>query len=68
MFRPNGNAYKAGALVGFLLVILLIPFVVIWSVNALFPAIAIAYSFKTWFAVYVLVQVFSPNPLKIEFE
>ena len=66
MFSLNSNAAKAGALVGFLLIVLLIPFVVIWSFNALFPAIAIAYSFKTWIAVYVLVQIFSPNPVKIK--
>jgi len=37
------------------------PFLVIWAVNTLFPALAIAYSLETWFAVIVVGAFFSPN-------
>ena len=33
-----------------ILVIIFGPFAFIWSLNALFPSLAIAYTFKTWLA------------------
>ena len=47
-----------------LLVIALIalgPLLTIWSLNVLFPALAIPYSLETWFAVIVLGGVFKSN-------
>ena len=38
------------------LVVLLMPLAAIWAVNCLFPALAIPYSFWTWFAVVVLTN------------
>jgi hypothetical protein len=40
------------ALVG--LIIVVVPLATIWSLNTLFPVLAIAYSVETWFAAVVL--------------
>ena len=46
---------NAFVLVGvIILVILLAPFATIWSLNTLFPALAIPYTFSTWLAVVLL--------------
>jgi hypothetical protein len=37
------------------------PLLTIWSLNALFPALAIPYSFETWAAVVILGGVFKSN-------
>lgn len=37
------------------------PFVMIWSVNTLFPVAAIPYTFETWVAAIVLAGVFKAN-------
>lgn len=44
------------ALVIFLIVVG--PFLTIWALNTLFPALAIGYSFDTWLAVILLGGVF----------
>lgn len=36
------------------------PLVVIWSLNTLFPVLAIPYTFKTWIAILVLTSLFAP--------
>ena len=43
------------ALVG--LIIVVVPLETIWSLNTLFPVLAIAYSIETWFAAVVLGSV-----------
>jgi len=43
------------ALIGFIVVIA--PLAAIWSLNTLFPMLAIAYSIETWFAAVVLGSV-----------
>ena len=43
------------ALVG--LIIVIVPLATIWSLNTLFPMLAIAYSIETWFAAVVLGSV-----------
>jgi len=43
------------ALVG--LIIVVVPLATIWSLNTLFPMLAIAYSVETWFAAVVLGSV-----------
>ena len=49
---------KATAILGFVLLgILLIiaaPLLVIWSLNTLFPALAIPFALDTWFAAFLL--------------
>lgn len=41
-------------IVAIILIVLLAPFATIWSLNTLFPALAIPYSFDTWLAVVLL--------------
>jgi len=41
-------------IVAIILIILLAPFATIWSLNTLFPALAIPYGFDTWLAVILL--------------
>ena len=46
---------KIASIVAFVfLVIVFGPIVTIWSLNTLFPALAIPYSFQTWMAVIIL--------------
>ena len=42
-------------------IILLGPFIVIWGLNVLFPALAIPYTFETWLAVIAVRLVFQTN-------
>lgn len=42
------------AVLGGTIIVILSPFAVIWSLNTLFK-LAIAYSFKTWLATYILM-------------
>lgn len=44
--------------------IVLIPFAVVWSLNILFPVLAIPYTFETWLAVIVLSGVFKTTVTK----
>lgn len=37
------------------------PFLTIWSLNVLFPALAIQYTFDTWAAVVLLQLAIRPN-------
>ena len=50
-------------LIVLLLVVLLVlgPLLTIWSLNTLFPALAIPYSLETWAAVIILGGVFKSN-------
>ena len=50
-------------LIVLLVVVLLIlgPLLTIWSLNTLFPALAIPYSLETWAAVIILGGVFKSN-------
>lgn len=47
-------ALLAGLFLVLLLVIIFAPFAIIWSLNTLFVALAIPYSFWSWLAVVVL--------------
>lgn len=45
------------------------PLAVIWALNALFPVLAIPFTFKTWFAVVLLnLTWFSKNFVKFNKE
>jgi|APGre2960657444_1045066.scaffolds.fasta_scaffold00094_11 hypothetical protein len=37
--------------------ILLVPFLLVWSLNTLFPALAIPYDIKTWAAALILMSL-----------
>jgi len=46
----------------FIVVLLVLgPLLTIWSLNTLFPALAIPYSLETWAAVIILGGVFKSN-------
>ena len=48
------------ALVGFILLVLVIgPIAAIWSLNTLFPALNIPFTFETWMAAAILSTVVS---------
>ena len=47
-------AMLAGLFVVMTLVVIFAPFAIIWSLNTLFVALAIPYSFWSWLAVVVL--------------
>jgi hypothetical protein len=47
-----------------ILVIVAAPLLVIASINTLFPALSIPYTFGTWFATAFLVSVFSVGKTK----
>jgi hypothetical protein len=56
------TATKILMIVGFgLLLIVIMPYAAIWSLNTLFPALAIPFTFDTWCAAVVLSGVVSGN-------
>jgi len=40
---------------------LITPYIVIWTINTLFPSAAIEYSIDTWAAAYVLIGFLKPT-------
>ena len=54
IFSKKDKAKIIGVLLVVMLAIAVVPIAIIWSLNTLFPALAIAYSFWTWLAVFVL--------------
>lgn len=57
----------AAFLLGFAAIIVLLPLLVIWSVNTLFPALAIAYGFFEWLSALILMMtVFGKSQLQKE--
>jgi hypothetical protein len=49
------------AIVFVLALIALAPLCIIWSVNTLFPALAIPYTWETWIATIVVAGLFKTN-------
>lgn len=57
---------RVDILAAFILAILacfFLPFLIIWSLNALFPVLAIPYTLKTWFAVIVVGGLFNVSKI-----
>ena len=50
-----------GAIAFIVLLVVLGPLCTIWSLNTLFPALAIPYDFDHWLAVVILGGVFKSN-------
>ena len=50
----KSNAVIAGAIVLVIFLIIIGPIITIWSLNTLFPVLAIPYDIWTWLAVIVL--------------
>lgn len=40
-----------------IIVVIFMPWLIIWALNALFPVLAIPYTLKTWFAIIVVSTV-----------
>lgn len=56
---------KAFLIVAFAIFIVVIgPIATIWSLNTLFPALAIEYTFETWCAAIILAGVFKTTITK----
>lgn len=62
------NVDKFGEIVGVGLVLFVFltigPLLVIWSVNTLFPAMSIAYTFWTWLATFFIMIAFGHKGAK----
>lgn len=53
------DVFKLIVAIAFIAFMIIIgPLATIWAVNTLFPALAIAYSLETWFAVVVIGAFF----------
>ena len=44
-----------GLIIAIILLLVFWPFVGIWTLNTLFPTLAIGYSFETWLAMLILI-------------
>ena len=44
-----------GVVILAILLVFLVPFLIIWSINTLFPVLAIQYTLDTWLAVVILM-------------
>jgi hypothetical protein len=57
----NDNAVILGAVVLAIVLILVGPLLVIWSINTLFPVLAVPYDIWTWLAVVILFGAVRAN-------
>jgi hypothetical protein len=56
------DAYKVGFFVGLVLVIIIAaPLLLLWSLNTLFPVLAIPYTLETWLAALIIPAAFKSN-------
>jgi len=53
-------------LVLILIVVIVGPIVAIWSLNTLFPVLAIPYTIETWLATAVIAQIFRGDGLSFK--
>lgn len=56
--------FKVGVAAVVVFFTLLGPLLVIWSVNTLFPSLAIAYTFWTWLATFFLMLAFGKEGIQ----
>lgn len=56
---PDITLNLSGCLLALAIVVavLLIPFALVWSLNVLFPVLAIPYNIKTWLAALILMAI-----------
>lgn len=45
--------------------VLFIPFVLVWALNTLFPVLAIPYNIKTWGAALIIMAIMKPRVIDI---
>jgi hypothetical protein len=55
-----------GVIIGILLVLAAGPLLILWSLNTLFPALAIPYSLDTWAAAVLLGGLLSASSARIK--
>ena len=56
------NTFKILGIVALIILLVIIgPFLTIWSLNTLFPALAIGYTLETWAAVILLSMALRSN-------
>lgn len=58
LFATFGTAIGIAAIIA---IVVLFPFVFIWSINILFPMLAIPYTFETWLAIVLLQSFLKAN-------
>ena len=51
---------KTGVVIIFVFLCFILSYVTIWSLNTLFPVLAIPYTFETIVAAFVLILIFDP--------
>ena len=56
--------YTVLLLVFMLLIAIVVPIATIWSLNTLFPVLAIPYTFETWLATAILGSVIAARTTK----
>lgn len=50
-----------GLVVALIFLVALGPLLAIWSLNTLFPSLAIMYSLENWLAMFLLLVIFKPD-------
>ena len=56
------NTFKIVGVIALIILLVIIgPFLTIWALNTLFPALAIAYTLETWAAVILLSMALRSN-------
>ena len=67
--KIRNTSYEVGFIVGLLIVLvaglIFLPLLVIWSLNTLFPQLAIAYGLAEWFSVLVLTYIVGGRGVQI---
>lgn len=56
-----GTTIGVGVIMALILLGFFWPFVIIWSLNTLFPALLIPYTFWTWLSMLIVSATFGPK-------
>lgn len=56
-----GTTIGVGVIMALILLVFFWPFVIIWSLNTLFPALLIPYTFWTWLSMLIVSATFGPK-------
>jgi len=60
------GSFGIGLFIAIVLAVLLSPLVFVWSLNTLFPTLAIPYNIWTWLATLILVGLIKSKPTIIK--
>ena len=59
-FKPT--PFNLGMFLGLIIVVaILVPLMLLWSLNTLFPVLAIPYTLETWLAALIIPAAFKTN-------